>query len=93
MRIGVTVRDDADYERAAFLCLLPGSPFPPLLSNSLGIPLSLLFLGNPIAQSNLLKVAFFVPLLGKPTALNALTTAEFLYKAFADVTVDAQGHP
>jgi len=64
-----------------------------LLSNSLGIPLSLLFLGNPIAQSNLLRVAFFVPLLGKPTALNALTTAEFLYKAFADVTVDAQGHP
>jgi hypothetical protein len=61
-----------------------------LLANSLGVPLSLLFLGNPIAQPNPLRVAFFVPLLGKPTALNALTAPEFLHKAFADVKEDAR---
>ena len=72
------------------LCLLPGGPFPPLLSNSLRISLSLLLLGKPIAQSNPLRVAFFVPLLRKPIARDTLTAAELLHKAFTDVTVDAR---
>ena len=61
-----------------------------MLSNSLGVARSLLLLGKPIAQSNPLKVAFFVPLLRKPIALDTLTAAELLHKAFTDVTVDAR---
>jgi hypothetical protein len=61
-----------------------------LLSNSLRVPRSLLLLVKPIAQSNPLRVACFALLLAKPIALDTLTAAELLQKAFTDVTVDAR---
>jgi hypothetical protein len=51
----------------------------------------LLLLGKPVAQSDSLKVAFFVLFLRKPVARDTLTAAVRLYKALTDVTVDA-GH-
>ena len=61
-----------------------------MLSNSLRVALSLLLLGKPIAQSDPLRVAFFVPLLRKPMALDTLTAAELPRTAFTDVPVDAR---
>jgi hypothetical protein len=47
-------------------------------------------LGKPIAQSNPLRIACFLPLLTKPIALDTLTAAALLHKALTDVTVDAR---
>ena len=47
-------------------------------------------LGKPVAQSDSLKVAFFVLFLRKPVARDTLTAAVRLYKALTDVTVDAR---
>jgi hypothetical protein len=71
------MRDKRDLKRdLLLLCLLPGVPLPPLLSNSLRVPRSLLLLVKPIAQSNPLRVACFALLLAKPIALDTLTAAE-----------------
>ena len=70
-----------------FLCLPPGGPFPPLLSNPLRVERSLLLLTKPIAQSCPLRVACFLPLLTKTMAFETLPTAD---KALAAVTVGAR---
>jgi hypothetical protein len=69
------------------LCLLPGGPFPPLLSNSLRVALSPLLLVKPIAQSSPLRVARFLLLHSKPMALDA---AVAIHAPLADVPVDAR---
>jgi hypothetical protein len=71
-----------------FLCLLPGGPFPPLLSNSLRVARSLPLAIKPIAQPNLFKVAFLVPLPAKPVTLYA--PIAMIHVALTDVPVDAR---
>ena len=70
-----------------FLCLPPDVPLPPLLTNSLGVARFLLLLGKPISQSSQLRLAFSLPLLTKPMALDTLLTLD---KALADVAVSAR---
>src|SRR6478735_5009898 len=48
------------------------------------------FLATRLRSRTCSRLRSLCLLLGKPTALNALTTAEFLHKAFTDVTVNAR---
>ena len=61
-----------------------------MLSNSLRISRPLLLLGKSIAQSDSLRVLFFVLFLRMPVARDTFTATVLLHKAFTDMTVDAR---